>query len=173
MARTTDVTQPGDGGQYRLTGRHVLIWLVAFFGVIFAVNFTMMHYALSTFSGMEDDSPYKNGLAYNTDIDAGRRQNERNWRVEAVQQRAADGVLRYGVSALDAAGAPLSDLQGTLRLERPADRRFDRVAALDPAGAGRYEAGFGTVDAGQWDLVIELSRGEEKMFVSRNRLILK
>ena len=41
------------------------------------------------------------------------------------------------------------------------------------AGAGRYEAGFGTVDAGQWDLVIELSRGEEKMFVSRNRLILK
>lgn len=170
----TDATLPGskDGG-YRLTGRHVLIWLLSFFGVVFAVNFTMMHYALSTFSGMEDDSPYKNGLAYNTDIDAGRRQNERGWAVEALQRRDADGGLRFTVQAADAGRAPISGLEGSLRLERPADRRFDHAMPLAASGSGRYETTFGVVEPGQWDLVIELSRGGEKMFVSRNRLILK
>lgn len=174
MARTTDASiSPDVPGGYRLTGRHVLIWLLTFFGVVFAVNFTMMHYALSTFSGMEDDSPYKNGLAYNTDIDAGRRQNERHWSVDAGIDRQAGGMTRITVTAADEKGAPLSGLAGTLRLERPADRRFDHATPLEVAGTGRYVADLGAVDVGQWDVVLELDRGGEKLFQSRNRVILK
>jgi nitrogen fixation protein FixH len=171
MAQTTEARVAGDSG-YRLTGRHVLIWLLAFFGVVFAVNFTMMHYAVSTFSGMEDDSPYKNGLAYNTDLDAARRQNERGWKVEARHTRTAEGDTRFAVDAKDAATASLSGLQGVMRLEWPANRALDREVELAPVGAGRYEAVFGTVPKGQWDVVIELRRGGEKLFLSRNRLAL-
>jgi nitrogen fixation protein FixH len=174
MARMIDTpTTPAAPGEYRLTGRHVLIWLICFFGVVFAVNFTMMHYAVSTFSGMEDDSPYKNGLAYNTDLDAGRRQNARGWTVNAGIERQGDGLIHVAVDAVDAKGVPLSGLEGTLRLERPADRRFDRSGPLTVLGTGRYGADLGPADIGQWDLVVELDRGGEKLFVSRNRVILK
>ncbi len=171
MAPMSEARMDGDSG-YRLTGRHVLIWLVAFFGVVFAVNFTMMHYAVSTFSGMEDDSPYKNGLAYNTDIDAARRQNERGWKVEAKHIRSAEGVTRFTVDAKDAGAAALSGLQGVMRLEWPANRALDHEVELVPVGAGRYEAAFGPVPAGQWDAVIELRRNGEKLFLSRNRLMI-
>lgn len=163
---------PAASGGKKLTGRHVLIWLVCFFGVVFAVNFTMMHYAVSTFSGMEDDSPYKNGLAYNTDLDAGRRQNERGWAVDATIERQPGGT-RVIVSAADAAGTALAGLAGTLRLERPADRRFDHAAVIEAIGPGRYAASFETLDAGQWDVVIELDRDGAKLFQSRNRVIMR
>lgn len=165
------MTSPSDG--YRLTGRHVLIWLAAFFGVVFVANFTMMHFAVSTFSGLEDDSPYKNGLAYNTDLDAARRQNERGWQVDARMARGSEGDLRFSVETKDAASAPLSGLQGVMRLERPADRRFDHEVEIGAVGSGRYEAVFGVVEPGQWDAVIELRSKGETLFVSRNRIILK
>lgn len=158
---------------FRLTGRHVLIILLAFFGVVFAVNFTMMHYATSTFSGMEDDSPYKNGLAYNTDINAGRKQNERGWKVEASIAEVSAGETRIVLSTRDAQDAALAGIEGTIRLERPADRRLDHTAALSHTGDGRYQVTFQDVARGQWDLVIELRREDERLFLSRNRVILK
>jgi nitrogen fixation protein FixH len=37
----------------KLTGRHVLLGLVAFFGVVFAVNAVLVRAAISTFGGVE------------------------------------------------------------------------------------------------------------------------
>jgi nitrogen fixation protein FixH len=173
MAMTEDtMTSPEDGG-FRLTGRHVLTTLIIFFGVVFAVNFTMVHYATSTFSGMEDDSPYKNGLAYNTDINAGRKQNERGWKIDASIVKVSDDETHIVLQTLDAQGAALAGLDGTIRLERPADRRLDLAGALSRTGDGRYQVTVGAVSNGQWDLVIELERGGERLFLSRNRVILK
>jgi nitrogen fixation protein FixH len=174
MAAMTEdtMTSPEDSG-FRLTGRHVLITLIVFFGVVFAVNFTMMHYATSTFSGLEDDSPYKNGLAYNTNINAGRKQNERGWKVDASITPVAEDETRIVVQTLDAQGAAITGLAGTVRLERPADRRLDLTGALSRTGDGRYQANVGAVAKGQWDLVIELERDGERLFLSRNRVILK
>jgi len=163
----------GEDSGFRLTGRHVLATLLVFFGVVFAVNFTMMHYATSTFSGLEDDSPYKNGLAYNTNINAGRKQNERGWKVDASITPVAEDETRIVVQTLDAQGAAITGLAGTVRLERPADRRLDLTGALSRTGDGRYQANVGAVAMGQWDLVIELERDGERLFLSRNRVILK
>src|SRR5213595_1222561 len=139
MAMTEDtMTSPEDGG-FRLTGRHVLTTLIIFFGVVFAVNFTMVHYATSTFSGMEDDSPYKNGLAYNTDINAGRRQNERAWKVEASIEHVSADETRIVLTTRDAQDAALTGLYGSIRLERPADRREDHAETLSRTGPGLYQ----------------------------------
>ena len=49
----------------RLDGRHVLMMLFAFFGVIFAVNGYFLFSALSTHTGVVAVEPYRKGLAYN------------------------------------------------------------------------------------------------------------
>ena len=46
-----------------LTGRKVLFLLVAFFGVVIAVNLVMMKLAIQTLPGTEVDSAYSASLA--------------------------------------------------------------------------------------------------------------
>ena len=55
-------TESGEARPRELTGRMVLIWLVAFFAVVAAVNAIMIDAAISTFAGLESDSPYQAGL---------------------------------------------------------------------------------------------------------------
>ena len=68
----------GRGG---LTGRHVLMMLIAFFGVIFAVNGVFLYAAISTFDGTDTSSAYQKGIDYNTTIaeseEQARRADER------------------------------------------------------------------------------------------------
>ena len=158
---------------FRLKGWHVLVSLIAFFGVVFAVNFTMMGLAISTFSGLERASPYQDGLKYNTELEAARRQDAQGWKVEARLLRDADGAARMTVDARDADGASISGLDGTVVLERPADRREDLSGTLAATGPGRYAASIEDVALGQWDVVVELMRGGERVFLSRSRMILR
>ena len=51
-----------------VTGRTVLIWLLSFFGLVFAVNGVMIKVAASTFGGVEVASSYKAGLKFGKDI---------------------------------------------------------------------------------------------------------
>src|SRR6478609_9076666 len=129
-------TQTDSG--FRLKGWHVLASLLAFFGVVFAVNFTMMGLAISTFSGLERASPYQDGLHYNSEIEAARLQDAQGWKVDARLLRDADGVARMTVDARDADGAALPGLEGTVVLERPADRREDVRGTLAATAPGRY-----------------------------------
>ena len=50
------------------TGWTVLITLLGFFGVIFAVNGVMIYAALSTLSGTDTDSAYQAGLQYEQEV---------------------------------------------------------------------------------------------------------
>jgi nitrogen fixation protein FixH len=154
-----------------LTGRIVLLWLVAFFGVVFAVNGVMVHEALSTLSGVDTDSAYQAGRMYEHEVAMAKAQDARQWRVEAKVTPSPDGA-RIDVTARDAAGLPLRGLDASAALERPTDRRLDRDVAVAEDAPGRFH---GSVDAerGQWDLVIELSRQGEQLFRSKNRIVLK
>ena len=67
----TDILTRGAQGR-ELTGRMVLIWLVGFFAVVGAVNAVMIGAAISTFAGLEHDSPYQAGLAFDQEIAAAR-----------------------------------------------------------------------------------------------------
>ncbi len=53
-----------------LTGRMVLVMLVAFFVVVFGVNGLMMTLAVQTLPGTEVDSAYSASLAYEKEIGA-------------------------------------------------------------------------------------------------------
>jgi nitrogen fixation protein FixH len=76
------------------------------------------------------------------------------------------------VEARDAAGQPVSGLKFGGRLERPTDKRADLAVDLAEAGIGIYRGNAASVAPGQWDLVIEGEARGERVFMSRNRVIL-
>lgn len=160
-----------DNGPARpVTGRMVLACLVAFFAVVGGVNAIMIGAAVSTFGGVETASSYQAGLAYTRESNAAQAQDALGWQVKASLHPSA-GMTRIEIDARDAAGAALAGLQATARFERPTDRRADQTIALLEDGSGHFRGTAARV-AGQWDLIIELSRGPERIFRSRNRVVL-
>lgn len=155
-----------------LTGGKVLAMLVAFFGVVFAVNMTMMQLAIQTMPGTEVDSAYTASLAYEKEIAIAHDQNARNWKVDAHIERAPDGGTSLRVEARDDNGKPMSGLKFQGRLERPIDRRADRPVELAETGIGIYRGKAPLIAAGQWDLVIEGVAAGQRMFLSKNRVVL-
>jgi nitrogen fixation protein FixH len=155
-----------------LTGRKVLFMLLAFFGVVIAVNVIMAKLAIQTLPGTEVDSAYSASLAYENEIAAAHDQNARNWQVDAHIQRGPDGGATLQVEARDNSGLPMSGLNFQGRFERPADRRADQAVALAEVASGIYRGNVPLIGPGQWDLVLEGVAGGQRKFLSKNRVLL-
>lgn len=155
-----------------LTGRKVLVMLLAFFGVVIGVNLVMMRLAIQTLPGTEVDSAYSASLAYDGEIAAARDQDARHWKVDAHIARGSGGGATLQVEARGADGKPISGIKFQGRLERPTDRRADKVVSLAEVGIGIYRGNAATAEAGQWDLVLEAESAGHRVFLSRNRVLL-
>jgi len=59
--------------QQGLRGRHVLAGFLGFFAIVFVVNGAMMYAAVSTYSGLVANEPYRKGLHYNERLAAAER----------------------------------------------------------------------------------------------------
>jgi nitrogen fixation protein FixH len=173
MSMSSSMTNAATGGgrPKEVTGRMVLICCVAFFAVVAGVNAIMIRAAVSTFGGVEMDNAYQAGLAFAREIAAAQAQDALHWDVRARVSAGATAT-DVEVSAVDAAGARLAGLEASARLVHPADKRSDHVVALREAGPGRF-VGSTDVVAGQWELVLELSRDGARVFRSRNRVYLR
>ncbi len=158
----------GDGR--RLTGGTVLACLVTFFVIVAVVNGIMIRFAISTFGGLETSSSYQAGLTFKQDESEARAQEDRHWQVKA-DLRAVGGNTLIEIDARDPAGNPLTGLEASALLQHPTDARHDRKIVLSENATGHFR---GTTDPepGQWDVMIELSRGGERLFRSRNRVVL-
>lgn len=154
-----------------LTGRTVLLWLLGFFGVVFVANGVMVHAALSTFDGLETDSAYQAGRRFEQDVANAKAQAARGWDVDAKMTPKADGTTRLDIDVRDASGQPLAGMAASAVFERPTDRRLDRDVAVNEDAPGRFHGNV-AIPAGQWDLIIELSRQGEPLFRSKNRVLL-
>lgn len=154
-----------------VTGRMVFVGLVAFFAIVAGVNAVMIHAAISTFGGVETESSYRAGLAFAREIETARAQDALHWDVTAKAAIAGDATV-VEVTARDASGRPVPDIQAKAALAHPTDRRADIAVALAGYGAGLFR-GSAHAAAGQWDLVIELSRAGERVFRSKNRVLLR
>lgn len=155
-----------------LTGKVVLALLLGFFGTVMGVNAFMMTMAIKTLPGTEVDSAYAESLRYENEIAAARDQDSRGWKVAAKVERAADGRATLQVEARDRAGLPLPGLKFFGKLERPADKRFDREITLAETDAGIYRGDASGIEPGRWQLVLEGDQGGNRMFLSKNKLML-
>ncbi|MEI9806172.1 MAG: FixH family protein [Pseudolabrys sp.] len=121
-----------------LTGRAVLLWLVGFFAVVFAVNGVLVQAATSTFGGMETSSSYKAGLIFEAEISSAEQQEARHWQVDGKLKRDKAGEAVLDISARDAQSAVLSGLTAEARLAHPANATLDQTIAMTPSGAGVF-----------------------------------
>ena len=156
----------------QLTGRMVLAMIVAFFAVIIGVNAFMAHEALSTFSGLDADSAYRAGQLFEHEVARAKTQDAEHWQVDAKVTPAADGTAVLDVVARDATGAALGGMTTTAVFARPTDRRLDRTITVSEDGPGHYR-GAAAIEPGQWDLILELSRQGNRLFRSKNRVVIK
>lgn len=155
----------------RLTGRGVLLWLFAFFGVTFAVNGAFIYFALSTFPGVEVASSYKAGQEFEGEVLAGRAQAERAWTVDAAVRPVGDDAS-IEIHFRDKAGADLNGLDVRVQLIHAVDPNHDHAASLPEVASGTYRTVLPNVKAGMWSLTIEAYKGSERLFMSRNQLRL-
>jgi nitrogen fixation protein FixH len=155
-----------------LTGRMVLIILLAFFGIVIGVNVVLMRAAAVTFGGLETESSYKAGLTFKRETSFAQAQNARGWQVEAKLVPLADATTQIEISARDANGEPIQHLDLAFTLARPTDKRLDIVIPMAEVAPGRFQ-GVANVPAGQWEFVIALSQGGERLFRSQNRVVLR
>jgi nitrogen fixation protein FixH len=155
-----------------LTGRTVLLCLVGFFAVVASVNAVMMTAAVTTFSGVETVNSYQAGVTFAREEAAAVAQESRHWTVNSSLRPQANGLTQVELSAQDRAGQPLARIAATVSLIHPNDRRLDRPVAMQATAPGRF-SGVVTPSPGQWDLVIELSRDGERLFRSKERVILR
>lgn len=155
-----------------ITGRFVLIVILAFFTVVIGVNMVMMRLAIATLPGTEVDSAYGASLAYQKEIQAAHEQNARGWKVDVHVERQSDGKANLTLRATDSSGKPLAGLAFSGLLERPTDRRVDQPLNVVETGEGSYRGTAQGVAPGQWDLVIEATGDGKRLFLSHNRIIL-
>lgn len=155
-----------------LTGRAVLLWFVGFFVVVFAANGILVQAATSTFRGMETSSSYKAGLMFKENVESAERQDALHWRVDGKLLRDAAGEAVLDLSARDARGVALSGLTAEAHLAHPADAQLDQTIALKSIGGGAFR-GEAKAQPGQWELIVDLYRGDDRVFRSRSRVTLR
>jgi nitrogen fixation protein FixH len=154
-----------------LTGRTVLVCLIGFFGVVALANAILVRAAVSTFGGVETSSSYQAGLAFARDAAAARAQDGLHWQVKANVRPISESVV-IEIDAHDGSGRPLGGLEANVILHHPTDGRADQPVSVSEDTAGHFR-GTAIRFAGQRELMIELSRGGERLFRSRNRVVLQ
>ncbi|HRY07496.1 MAG TPA: FixH family protein [Hyphomicrobiaceae bacterium] len=158
-------------GERVITGRHVLWGVIAFFGVIFAVNGVFLYEALSTYTGVVSREPYRKGLHYNERIAAEKEQQTRGWASDVALTSTGDGLA---IILKDHQGNPVGGLTFEGRLGRPATEAMDVVLDFKETAPGSYLAAFATLAPGTWQVDLtakELtSAGEKVVWRARKRV---
>jgi nitrogen fixation protein FixH len=128
-------------------------WIfVGFFAVTIAVNGTMVWFAMHSWTGLETEHHWQEGIAYNSAIRGARAQEARGWQV-GIDVRQTDGLkARVAVDLKDRYGNNLTNAVVTAKLIRPTSDGHDLTIPLAYQGDGRYGAEFDVPLAGQWDV---------------------
>lgn len=147
------------------TGRKMLFIIFAFFGVIIAVNGTMLTLAVKTFGGLVVGNSYVASQSFNEDVSAAKAQPIRGWTLNLT---SADENLILAVQDND--GAPIRNLSPTLEIARPTHNRATVLVPLIETADGNY---FGKVslEAGQWDATLRLPDGQVRSLTFTRKTI--
>lgn len=157
------VTESTSG--YRVRGWHVLAILVAFFGIVTAVNVVMITSAIRTFPGQVSVTPYEDGVAYNKTLAQMAAQEKLGWRAAASVEGG-----QVVVHLRDRADAPVEGLRVTGRLEHPATESGRLTPAFKETAPGVYVAQPGVLN-GAWDLTFDATDKAGHRFEGQRRLM--
>ena len=156
-----------------LTGKHVLIMLITFFGVVFSMSGLLIYQAETSWTGLETFDAFRKGIKYNQQLSESERQNHRGWSMNIKHEKRASGGLSLRAVPRDRGGETLSGLRITALMKRPTHEGIDQSIQLKETGLGVYTGQFDKLQLGKWYLYITARRGTRVMFRSKNRFIMK
>jgi nitrogen fixation protein FixH len=136
---------------FQLRGWHVLAALLAFFGLVIAVNVAFAVVATRSFPGEDVPRSYLQGLQYNDTLAERRTQAALGWSAAAALRGDETGAF-VEVTLRTSEGAAVDGAALTGDLQWPTNARFDRALAFESVGAGRYVARLGALPDGRWRL---------------------
>lgn len=136
----------------RFTGWHMLALMVAFFGVVIAVNLFMARVAIGTFGGTVVDNSYVASQKFNTWLEQAREQDKLGWKVAMTLDGARRAEVRVAVQ-----GEPLTGIAATAVAEHPLGRAPDVALAFVDTGDGVLRATTPLPD-GRWLVRLTLTR---------------
>lgn len=137
----------------QLTGRKMTAIFVAFFGVIMTVNFTMAHFASSTFGGVVVENSYVASQHYNKWLGAAAAQEKLGW--SATLSRLPDDRV-----AVRFTGAP-AELTVNAVARHPLGRAPDQALAFVRAADGAFIS-TKAIAPGRWMVRIAAEAGDAK-----------
>jgi len=158
-----------NGGRV-ITGRAVLIGVLAFFAVVIAANGALVFFAFDTWPGLAADHAYDAGLEYNRVLETARRQRAQGWTSTlAVDGRDGDVVVRIAA----AGGAPVTGLRARVTFRRPLGDERVRAIALAERAPGAYAAQAALPLAGRWYGVVEAARDGQPVFRMDHEIMVR
>lgn len=137
------------------TGRHMTFVLVAFFGVVMAVNFTMARFALSTFGGTVVDNSYVASQRYNEWLARAAAQDRLGW-----VQSVTVGEGRHLLLSVKKNGVSLEGVRVSATLNHPLGQAEPRTIHFSPTGDGALRSAE-ALPAGRWRLDVVVRHGED------------
>lgn len=147
----------------RFTGRHMAIILVAFFGMVIAVNLVMARMAIGTFGGTVVDNSYVASQNFNDWLAQARAEQALGWQVDV----ARDGTDHLAVTVTDAGGAPLPGARLTALARHPLGRKPERIMHFADTGAGGFRS-TASLGAGRWQVVVTVESYGRTMRIARD-----
>ncbi len=133
----------------QIKGGHVLAMLLAFFGVIIAVNLVMAYFANSTWSGLVVSNGYVASQNFNKHLAAAKAQDALGWDVAFTF-----GKDNVRVTFTDETGAKIDTLDVTGKLQRTVTDKEDQQLTFGWMGSGVYSAPA-RLAPGLWEVEID------------------
>lgn len=145
--------------QRQITGRHVLLGMLAFFAIVLCANVALVYVAQSSFNGLAEENAYEKGLAWNEALAQQKALDSAGWRAEAS---AVPGAKEIRIALSDKNG-PAAGATGEVLYFRPVESGHDLRAPLEPtAEPGIYRAAADLPLPGLWEVRVSASYKDQK-----------
>jgi nitrogen fixation protein FixH len=144
-------------------------FFIAFFAVVFAVDFSYIYISQKTWRGISTEDSYHKGLNYNQTILAVKNQKDLGWKMNVKYRNDGNKNGVVIIDLLDKNSVKIRDVKVVINFKRPTQEGFDFSKELKLVN-NQYQAQIIFPLKGQWDFEIVVSKadvvfGEVKRYV--------
>lgn len=154
-------------GEKRFTGWHFLAVIVAFFGVVIAVNVGLAVVAARSWTGIVVEDSYASGQDFNEKVQLAREQDALGWHSSLTYDA---GIVRLAIT--DASGAPLGASDVSASFTRQIGDADDQTVALRRQPDGSFAAPA-RLAPGNWRIVATAQTTPHGAYERRTDIVVK
>lgn len=171
--RMPSMNAPKPSGKDKpFTGRHFLICILAFFGVIFGMNIVFIYFATNTWTGLYQENAYIDGLNYNRTIEAAEAQEALEWKGSLeLSSLGNQKVITFKLA--DKNDEALSGFIVKAKIRRPTLQEYDQSFILAESKAGYYETTLDLPFNGQWHVSLQATASDGTPYKIEQRFFVK